>query len=126
MLRKRWTRPFAAASLLGLSAAVFWAAGCGEQGGGIENATVTVTEPGANVAVAPSGGAAAPTEATPTEAAAAPAETKGAAAAAPAGKAEGFGTLKGRVTLNGAPPALPPLVKAGDMAVKDGAICAAN
>jgi len=48
-----------------------------------------------------------------------------AVAAAPATKAEGWGTLKGRVVLTGTAPTLAPLVpKGGDVNTKDPAVCA--
>lgn len=94
--------------------------GCGESED-IGDATVTVPEP---VAGATEGGtkAAGTTEGGETAATG----TEGAATEETAVKAEGWGTLKGRVVFNGNPPELTPLVKQGDTSVKDGQVCAAE
>lgn len=110
-----------AALLLGL-------AGCGGKGTEHDDARI-IAEPG----TAPSGagtgtGGSAPAantaSANPTPAAA-PASSGGTTAAAPV-KAEGWGTLKGRVVFDGDPPAPKVVVPKGDAGAKDAAVCAKN
>lgn len=103
-----------------LASTVILAVGCGG-GDDVNSATVTVTEPGTNVAVAaaPAGGG----EAAPAPTTADAGKPSGAPTAG-ATKAEGFGTLKGRVTFAGDPPAPRTLVMGGDSGVKDAAVCA--
>jgi hypothetical protein len=114
-----------AALMLGL-------AGCGGKGTEVDDARV-IAEPGTT----PSGGSTTTTSsantATPAStsgAAAAPASTSGTSggATAPAAvvKAEGWGTLKGRVVFDGDPPAQKVLVPKGDTGAKDAAVCAKN
>ncbi len=108
----------------GLAAVLlFLAAGCGGKPEGTDTAIVT-TEPGVNPSagvVTPAGSA--PADATPTKPAAPEPATKGTAAPSTT-KAEGWGTLKGRVVFGGEPPAPRLLVKQGDKAVKDAPVCA--
>ena len=93
------------------------AVGCGGGGESVDTATVTIAEPGSAAVSAPTG--AGTTESTPATVATAPADTT-------AVKAEGFGTLKGKVLFAGDPPVPKMLVPKGDTAVKDGAVCAAE
>jgi plastocyanin len=112
-----------AATGLGLAAALLLAAGCGGSGETVDDATVTVTEPGANQPVA----AATAPGAEPSPAApAAPAAAAAATPAPAATKAAGFGTLKGRVTFAGNPPPPTVLVPQGDTSKKDPQVCAAQ
>jgi hypothetical protein len=111
-----------AATGLGLTAALLLAVGCGSSGESVDDATVTITEPGANLPVAAEGAATATGEAAP----AAPAETTAATPAPAATPAAGFGTLKGRVTFAGDPPAPTVLVPKGDTSKKDPQVCAAE
>ena len=106
MMRNRWIqRP----SLLGLGLTAALCAGVSGCGGSPEvGDAVVVTPPGTTPAPA-----AAP--AANTAAAPAPAATPSTAAPAAASpvKAEGWGTLKGKVVLSGDPPAPKPLVEQG-------------
>jgi len=104
--------------------------GCGgTKEGSVDTAVVTVNEPSAkSSAAAPAAGEtsppAAPAETTP---AATPAPAEATTAAAPAaGGAEGWGTLKGRVVLNGEAPVLKAMYLKGDKSVKDPGICAGS
>jgi len=100
-------------------------AGCGGKEQEADEAVVVV-EPGKEVPTvsssSPAGTPAATT--TPTTPAAAPAATTPAPTpSAPAGKVEGYGTLKGQVTFNGNPPPRKELVTKGQ-APKDPDVCA--
>lgn len=100
--------------------------GCGGVSS-LENAVV-VPDPGVNISANPAAAAlGASPAATPAATAAAPAAGGEAAPAAePAAPAtsDGFGTLKGKVVLEGAKPTLKFLVNKGDAGVKDSAVCA--
>jgi hypothetical protein len=125
-MSRAWIRSFAPAAP-GLAVTVALAlAGCGGKGEGVDDGQVT-TEPGTQVAASTStGGGAAPAGGGSTAPAAekAPASTGGGAEAAPV-KAEGFGTLKGKVVFDGDAPAVKVLVAQGK-AEKDPTICAAK
>jgi plastocyanin len=100
--------------------------GCGGVSS-LDNAVV-VPDPSVNIAANPAA-AALGTIAAPAPAAGAPADAAPAAgtAAAPAAApttSDGFGTLKGKVVLEGAKPTLKFLVNKGDAGVKDAAVCA--
>ena len=118
-----WTSKALAASLglaglLGLSLA-----GCGGDQGGADK-TVVYPEPGVNVPTASGGSSAPAPAASGTAPAAAPAAaTTASSAPAAATKAEGWGTLKGKVVFSGSPPAQPDLVEEGK-APKDPSVCA--
>lgn len=106
----------------GIMTSTLWLGGCGGSGEGVDDATVTITEPGASAAVTAASGAAAEGGAPASDAtaeSAAPAE-------AAATKATGFGTLKGRVVFAGDAPAPTVLVAAGDTTKKDPQVCAAK
>ena len=101
--------------------------GCGGTGESIDSATVRIPEPVSGAAVANT--AAAPAAEGSTGAATAEtkpgpaAETsKSAAEPTAATKAEGWGTLKGRVVYGGETPKTIMLVKQGDTTVKDGVV----
>lgn len=101
--------------------------GCGGVSS-LDNAVV-VPDPSVNISANPAAAAlGTTTAAAPAEAAAAPAAGGAAPAAAPAAAApttsDGFGTLKGKVVLEGAKPTLKFLVNKGDAGVKDSAVCA--
>lgn len=111
------------ATSLSLTAAMGLVLGCGG-GEKADDATVTVPDPinaaGGAAAPAAAGGGAAP-------APAATGDTSKPAGGAPAVKAEGFGTLKGRVVFAGDPPAHKMLIEKGQTKdVKDANVCAAN
>jgi plastocyanin len=118
---RRWITKWTASGL-GLGAALILAAGCGGSGESVDTATVTLPEPVATTASPAGGGEVAPTP-SPGDTTSAGGKTSAPEAAV---KAEGFGTLKGRVTFAGDPPAPKNLVNAGDTSVKDAAVCAAN
>ena len=111
-------RTLAASLLLAL-------AGCGGKSEDVDTAIVT-TEPGVNISTAsPSPGSSAPAETAPSKGA----ETAIPSTSAPAPaatKAEGWGTLKGRVVFGGDPPAAKVLVPKGDPGAKDSKVCAAE
>lgn len=115
MTRSKWI-----ATGLALPTALGLALGCGGGGDTSGDATVTLPSP-----VAAASGTAAPAAGAPAAAAPA-ADTSKDTGAAPAVKAEGFGTLKGRVVFAGDPPAPKVLVPKGDTSVKDAAVCAVN
>ncbi len=100
-------------------------AGCGGKGTEVDDARV-IAEPG----TAPSGGSASgsASNAAPSTANATPvpAATTSGGTAAPAAavKAEGWGTLKGRIVFDGDPPARKVLVPKNDPGAKDSAVCA--
>lgn len=119
LLIRQWKAPaltFGAMLVLGI-------AGCGGSSEGPDSATVTLPEP---VAVASGdagstkveGGAAAKPESTSPAA-----DTGKSPAAEAAVKAEGWGTLKGKVTFAGDAPKPAVLVAKGDTKVKDGDFC---
>jgi plastocyanin len=95
-------------------------AGCGGKGTEVDDAHV-IPEPGTTSSAPAVSSTAAPATAptTTTTSTAAPAPTA-------AVKAEGWGTLKGRVTFNGDPPAQKVLVAKDSKDAKDAAICAKN
>ena len=100
-------------------------AGCNGKTEDVDTAIVTI-EPGVSVTASP--GASAPATANP---AADPPPAKAAESAAPAAapattKAEGWGTLKGRVIFGGDPPAQKVLVAKGDPNAKDAKVCSAR
>jgi len=98
--------------------------GCGGVSS-LENAVV-VPDPGVNISANPAASALGSTTA-PAPAEAAPAASGGTAAAPVAAApttSDGFGTLKGKVVLEGAKPTLKFLVNKGDSGVKDAAVCA--
>jgi plastocyanin len=98
-------------------------AGCGGKGTEVDDARV-IAEPGTN----PSGPGSTSSASTAAPAAAAPAATSTPATAAPAAavKAEGWGTLKGRVVFDGDPPPQKILVPKGSKDAKDAAVCATH
>jgi plastocyanin len=97
--------------------------GCGGVSS-LENAVV-VPDPGVNISANPAAAALGSTTAAAPAEAAAPAATGGTAAAPAAPTtSDGFGTLKGKVVLEGAKPTLKFLVNKGDAGVKDAAVCA--
>ncbi len=100
-----------------LTCAVILMAGCGSKETA-DDATVNVPEPLPGTNASPPAPGAATSE---TGAAA-----SGGSAAAPAVKAEGFGTLKGRVVYGGDPPAPRMLVAKGDKSAKNAEVCAVN
>ncbi len=100
--------------------------GCGGVSS-LENAVV-VPDPGVNISANPAAAALGTSTAAAPAEAAAPASGGAAAPAAAAAAApttsDGFGTLKGKVVLEGAKPTLKFLVNKGDSGVKDAAVCA--
>lgn len=111
------------AAALGLAAALLLSpAGCGGPGEGVSD-SIVVPEPGTNLTP---GASSAPTgTATPTAPTAAATGT--ATPTAPAAiKAEGWGTLRGRVVYGAGAPPKKVLVTKGDPNAKDAAICAAQ
>lgn len=110
------------APTLGMLALVLLLSGCGGTGESVDDATVTITEPGANVPVA----TATVPGAAETGAPGAPAEAAATTAPPGATKASGFGTLKGRVIFGGEAPAQAVLVAEGDTTKKDPQVCAAS
>ncbi|HEX8204105.1 MAG TPA: hypothetical protein VF590_26750, partial [Isosphaeraceae bacterium] len=112
------------AAALGLAASLLLTvAGCGGQGEGVSE-TVVVPEPGTNLSTA--GSPTATGTPTPTTPAAGTAPETATTSGAAAVKAEGWGTLRGRVVLGGTPPQAKILVAQGDPNAKDAAICAAQ
>jgi len=115
-IRKPIVTGFGLATTLLLSVA-----GCGGDATTTDDAVV-VTDPSATVTT--SGAApASPAGGTATTPATTVSTSPAAAPSAPAGKAEGWGTLKGQVTLSGNPPTLNPLAAKGK-ASKDPEVCA--
>jgi hypothetical protein len=122
MMRPSWNFTPALASLgLGLAATLSLSvAGCGGKGPESGEAIVTVKEPDASISTssnAPSGGggsSSAPAAASSPAASPTPTSTT---------KAEGWGTLKGQVTLKGTPPKPKELAPKGN-ASKDPSVCA--
>jgi len=100
-------------------------AGCNGKTEDVDLAIVT-PEPGINLAApaANSPTPAAPASAKATDSAAPTPTAPAPAPAAAATKAEGWGTLKGRVLFGGEPPAQKVLVAKGDPGAKDSKICA--
>lgn len=102
-------------------------AGCGGKGTEVDDARVIAepgTTPSGSNASAPGTAPATSTATNPTPSAA-PAASTATTPTAPV-KSEGWGTLKGRVVFDGAPPAQKVLVPKGDPNAKDSAVCAKN
>lgn len=119
-MNSSWTRRAAGFGLAGLLALSF--VGCGGDKGEADKAVV-YTEPGVNVPTASGTGTAASPAAGSASGTAAPAATAPSTTAAAPTKAEGWGTLKGKVVFGGSPPAQEDLVEKGK-APKDEAVCA--
>lgn len=99
--------------------------GCGGTSS-LDNAVV-VPDPSVSIAQNPAVTATAGSEASAaTTDAAKPAETAAAPAAAAPTASDGFGTLKGKVVLEGGKPTLKFLVTKGDTNVKDANVCASD
>lgn len=99
--------------------------GCGG-GSSLDNAVV-VPDPSVNISANPAAAAlGTPTAAAPAAGTPAPAAegTAPAPAAAAPTASDGFGTLKGKVVIEGNKPTLKFLVNKGDAGVKDAAVCA--
>ncbi len=96
-------------------------AGCGGKATEHDDARV-IAEPGTN----PSGPGSTPSASTAAPSTASPAAAPSPAAPTAAVKAEGWGTLKGRVVFEGDPPAQKVLVAKGSKDAKDAAVCATH
>jgi plastocyanin len=111
------------AAALGLAASLVWMlAGCGGRTEGPDEAVV-VPEPGTSLKTG--GSAAATGSPTPTAPAATTAGTEDPGTAA-AVKAEGWGTLKGRILFGGTPPQSKVLVAKGATNAQNAEVCAAQ
>src|SRR6478609_6933373 len=122
LIRNPWTSTLGVG--VSLASLLLLAPGCGAQGPSASDAIVEVNEPTQGTTA---GGAAAPAAPATTAAntPAAPAKEAAPADSAPAVKAEGWGTLKGRVVFVGDPPAPKVEIPQGK-APKDPAVCAVN
>jgi plastocyanin len=99
-------------------------AGCSGKGETADDATVTIPEPVSVGGTSTASAAASPTAASTPAEASKPGSTPP-AEAAPV-KAEGWGTLKGKVIFTGTPPPAKFLVEKGASNVKDAQVCAVN
>ena len=118
-MSKRFPRPAA----FGAAVLLLTTAGCGGKGADVSDATV-IPDPTVTASSPTAGAPAAGTTAPTTSTAAAPATTTATISTAAPVKAEGWGTLKGRVTFEGAAPTVKILVAKGDAGAKDAAVCA--
>src|SRR4051794_36487925 len=97
---------------LGLAGTLFLAvAGCGGKGG--QDETAVVVPPPEEISVASGAASAAPAGGSPASATKAASASPGTAAPAENVKAEGWGTLKGQITFDSAPPQPKVLVEKG-------------
>jgi len=118
-MTSRWTRQ----GMLSIGAAVLLTvSGCGGKGTETDSAIVV---PDPTVAVS-SGSTAKTSTPTTSDSKPAPTPTPAVAGDAPVTKAEGWGTLKGRVVFEGDAPAGKILVPKGDPNAKDSAVCAVS